>query len=160
MEQYYLPIELDFANLRKCLDNYVAEKLFIRLVGSKGGTVKVDESLEDRSLDFRKDSSGLYFLIDTEKVFHFPLKEIGTRDGNGFSLAYERIKPTEDGIGRMVMLPTGIYPYDPELPEPRRSILRHIFDEHLVEIYFKGRINLEFHSRWIKPHWKYWTIAD
>lgn len=156
MEQYQMPKKLDFKNLRLCLDNYSADFLYIRLVGSKGGTVKVNESLEDRTLDFKKDSSGLYLLIDSEEVFHFPLRDYD----KGFSLAYERIEPTKDGIGRMVMLATGMDPYNPGLPEPRRSFLRNVFDDHLLEIFFKGRVNIKFHSWWKQPYWKYWTICD
>jgi len=159
MEQYFLPKELDFEHLRFCLDNYEPEFLFIRLKGSSGGTVKVNETLEDRTLDFRRDTSGLSFLIDAGKVFHFPLNDYDSKQAYGFTLAYERIQPTEDGIGRMVMLSTGIDPYNPDLPEPRRSFLRHILDNHLVEIFFKGRIHLQFHSWFEEPHWKYWTIV-
>ena len=119
-----MPKELDFENLRLCLDNYQSDFLYIRLVGSMGGTVKVNEGLEDKTLDFRRDSSGLYLLIDSDEVFHFPLKDYQ----KGFSLAYERIEPTEDGIGRMVMLNQGIDPYDENLPEPRRSFLRSVLD--------------------------------
>lgn len=36
MEQYLMPKKLDFRNLRSCLDNYDADHLYIRLVGSKG----------------------------------------------------------------------------------------------------------------------------
>lgn len=150
-----MPKRLDFRNLRLCLDNYSPILLYIRLVGSMGGTVKVDESLENRTLDFRKNKSGLYLRIDSNEVFHFPLKDYQ----KGFSLAYERIELTEDGIGRMVMLSTGIDPYDQKLPEPRKSTLRTVLDDHLMEIDFEGRVNLKFHSWWIKPHWKYWTIA-
>lgn len=154
MEQYWMPKKLDFKNLRLCLDNYSADFLYIRLVGSMGGTVKINESLEGRALDFRKNKADLYLLIDSREVFHFPLKNYQ----KGFSLAYERIEPTEDGVGRMVMLSQGIDPYDPSLPEPKRSCLRIVLDDHLMEIFFKGRVNLKFHSWWIKPHWKYWTI--
>ena len=93
-------------------------------------------------------------FIDSNEIFGFPLKDYE----KGFSLAYERIEPTEDGIGRVVMLSHGIDPYAPNLPEPRRSFLRHVLDDHLMEIFFDGRVNLKFHSWWIKPHWKYWTI--
>lgn len=154
MEQYWMPKKLDFKNLKLCLDNYPADSLFIRLVGSMGGTTKVNEKLQGRTLDFRKEKSGLYMLVDSNKIFHFPLKDYE----KGFSLAYERIKPTSDGIGRMVMLSRGVDPYDSQLPEPKRSFLRTVLDDHLMEIFFKGRINLKFHSWWIKPHWKYWTI--
>jgi hypothetical protein len=160
MEQYWMPKELDFENLRLCLDNFKVDHLFIRLKGSSGGTVKVNENLDNKILDFRRDSSGLYFLIDSEEVFHFPLNDYNSEYSKGFSLAYERIEPTEDGIGRMVMLGTGIDPYDSDLPEPRSSFLRHVLDDHLLEIFFKGRIDLKFHSWWQEPHWKYWTIAE
>jgi hypothetical protein len=119
-----------------------------------GGTVKVNEGLEGRVLDFKKDKSGLYLLIDSIEVFHFPLNDYQ----KGFSLAYERIEPTKDGVGRMVMLSHGIDPYDPSLPEPKMSFLRTVLDDHLMEIFFKGRVNLKFHSWWIKPDWKYWAI--
>ena len=87
-------------------------------------------------------------------TFHFPLKDYQ----KGFSLEYRRIEPTEDGIGRMVILSHGIDPYDPNLPEPQKSTLRTVLDNHLMEIDFEGRINLKFHSWWDKPYWKYWTI--
>ena len=153
-----MPRKLDFENLRLCLDNYPLDSIYIRLVGSKGGTVKVNEKLKGKSLDFKKDSSGLSFFINSNKVFHFPLKDYDDEHSKGFSLAYERIEPTKDGIGRMVMLSTGINPYDSKLPEPRLSFLRHVLDHHLVEIFFKGRIDIKFHSWWDRPHWKYWTI--
>ena len=154
MEQYWMPKRLDFKNLRLCLDNYKAERLYIRLVGSMGGTVKVNKSLEGKTLDFKKDKSGLHLLIDSDEVFHFPLQ----RYDKGFSVAYERIEPTEDGIGRRVVLSTGIDPDDTNLPEPRRSFLRNVLDEHLIEIFFKGRVHIKFHSWWQKPYWKYWTV--
>jgi len=84
-------------------------------------------------------------------MFHFPLDDYQ----KGFSLAYERI--FDDG---RMHIPGGISdnPYDTNLPEPKRSFLRHVLDGHLMEIFFKGRVNIIFHSWWIKPHWKYWTI--
>jgi len=145
-----MPKEFGFENLRLCLDEYSADFLFIRLMGSMGGDVKVKEKLGDRVLDFRNDKSGLYMLIDSDEVFRFPLNSYD----KGFSLAYERIGPD----GSMVMLSHGIDPYDSDLPEPEMSTLRAVLDSHLMEIYFKGRIDIKFHSWWNKPHWKYWTI--
>jgi hypothetical protein len=150
MEQYWMPKELDFKNLRLCLDNFEVDSLYIRLTGSRGGTVKVNEELENRILDFRKDKSGLYMVIDSDEVFHFPLKGYQ----KGFSLAYERFKKDEG----MVILGGEVDPYDSNLPEPNKSILRTALDGHLMEIYFKGRIPIKFHSWWVKPHFKYWTI--
>ena len=150
-----MPKELDFENLQLCLDNYQADSIFIRLVGSSGGTIKVNESLENRKLDFRKNKSGLYISIDSDEVFHFPLKDSAYH--KGFSLAYERIKKV-DKYTQMIMLGTGVDPYDPTLPEPKRSFLRNVFDYHLIEIFFKGRVDIEFHSWWKEPDWKYWTV--
>lgn len=149
-----MPKKLDFENLRLCLDNYVANRLFIRLMGSMGGTIKVDKELKGRKLDFRKDKKGLYMLINGLETFHFPLRDYT----KGFSLAYERIEPTKDGVGRIIVLSTGINPYDSSLPEPKTSTLRTILDDHLMEISFLGRVNLKFHSWWNKPHWKYWKV--
>lgn len=75
MEQYWMPKKLDFENLRLCIDNYSANFLYIRLVGSAGGTVKVNKNLRDGGFDFRKNKSGLYLSVDSEEVFHFPLKD-------------------------------------------------------------------------------------
>lgn len=151
MEQYWMPKDVDFENLRLCLDNHQSDFLYIRLVGSMGGAVKVNEDLEGKTLDFKKNKRGLYLLIDSDEVFHFPLKAYH----KGFSLAYERF--FEDG---RMHIPGGISdePYNPELPEPERSYLRTVLDDHLMEIFFKGRINIKFHSWWDKPYWKHWTI--
>lgn len=153
-EQYWMPKELDFENLRLCLDHYSPDVLYVRLVGSAGGAVKVNERLEGRTLDFKKNKSGLYLLIDSDEVFHFPLNNYQ----KDFSLEYERIEPTEDGIGKMIILQRGVDPYDPTLPEPTRSFLRTVLDRCLLEIHFKGRVNLKFHSWWIEPDWKYWVV--
>ncbi len=158
MEQYQLLKKEDFKNLRFCLDNYKADFLSIRDCGGYNldgsyrcrGLEKVTENLENKKLDFRKDRSGLYLLIDSKEVFHFPLKEYF----KGFSLAYERFKPD----GTWIIFSPGLNPYDKNLPEPKRSFLRNAFDSHEVEIYFKGRINIRFHSWWKKYCWKYWTI--
>lgn len=157
-----MPKKLDFRNLRLCLENYNPTYLFIRDCGGireNGqfdchGRAKVTEDLKGKTLDFRKDKSGLYMLVDSREVFHFPLRTYY----KGFSLAYERIEPSEDGIGRIIRPSHGADPYDPKLPEPGKSTLRTVLDNHLMEIDFEGRINLKFHSWKEKPFWKYWTI--
>jgi len=145
-----MPHKLDYKHLRTCIDNYESDQLFIRLVGSYGGTKKVNEMLEGKSLDFKKNKNGLYLLIDKKEVFHFPLKDTH----KGFSIAYERFHT--DGS---MHLPAGLTsPYDPTFPKPKRSYLRAVWDNHLMEIFFKGRIDIKFHSWMDKPHLKYWTI--
>ncbi|HIG94799.1 MAG TPA: hypothetical protein HA283_02210 [Nanoarchaeota archaeon] len=154
MEQYYLPKELGLENLRFCIDNYPAEFLYIRSKYSMGGKIKVGEKLEGNKLDFRKSESGLDILINSDKVFHFSL-----RNPVDFFLEYERILNTEDGIGRKIILDPSVDldPYDPNLPEPNRSFLRTLLDNNMMEITFPGRVNLKFHSL-KEPKGKYWVI--
>lgn len=154
MEQYWMPKKLDIKNLRACIRHYSPELLFIRAVGSMGGDVKVRENLQGKKLGFKKDKSGLSIHINRKEVFHFPLKDYD----KGFSLSYERIEATDDGVGKMLMLQTGVDPYDPKLPEPTKSILRSVLDGHLMEIVFTGRVHLNFHSWWWESHWKYWVV--
>ena len=159
MEQYWLPKEMDFVNLRYCLDNYQANDLFIRLMGSHGGDIKVNEKLENKVLDFSVDKSGFHFIIDKNEVFNLPLKDYKDKDMKGFSLAYERVETLDDGLTRMVF-GSDDDPYDKTLPEPEYSTLRAVWDYHLVEVGFKGRIDIKFHSWWDKKlRWKYWDIV-
>lgn len=148
-----MPKSLDFEHLRYCLDNYKAKRLFIRLIGSYGGTRKVNEDISNKNLDFKKDNSGLYFTLDNQNVFHFPLRDLHSK---GFSLAHKR----KDKDGKILFLNFPYEPYNPDLPEPEISILRTIFDNHLLEITFEGRVDIDFHSWWVKPHIKYWKIRQ
>jgi len=150
-----MPKELDFENLRLCLDRYQANHLYIRLKGSHGGGVKINEKIGSRTLDFRKDWTGLYFLIDSKEVFHFKLESYG----KGFLIAYERFENV-DGIERIVVMSKNENPDDPTLPEPKYSVLRSVIDSHLLEIAFNGKMPIKFHSWWNKKaEWKYWTIS-
>lgn len=149
MEQYWMPKELDFENLRFCLDNYPIDSLRIGDCGVHGIT-KINEKLNRRILDFRLEN-GLDILIDNGVVFHFDLRDYD----KGFSLAYERF--FEDGS---MYVQRGI-PDNPDnegLPKPRRSFFRIALDSNEMEIFFGGRIPIKFHSWWHKPYWKYWTV--
>lgn len=158
MEQYWMPKKLDFRNLRLCLDNYSADFLHIGPTCSSPNGPRVNENLEGRTLDFKKDESGLRLFIDSREVFYFPLEDYQ----KGFSLEYERYESAEDGTSRMIIPSSGPEnnPYDPSLPEPRRSILRIVLDGRLLEIFFKGKVNIKFHYWWKWPFWKYWTIVE
>ena len=161
MEQYWLPKKLDWKNLRMCVDNYKLDSLFIRDIGSHGGKIHVNRSLEDCSLDFIVDKIGLHLFVDTpdlskdyENIFNFSSDEIQNRQ-NGFSLAYHRVRKDNT----LVILGSGEDPYDPKLPEPDLSFLRGAWDYKLFELYFKGRIDLKFHSWCQKPYTKYWAVT-
>lgn len=152
MEQYELAKRLVYSDIKYCLANYTPERLFIRLVGSKGGTTKVRESLENKTLDVKKTPGGLSFLINGSEVFTYALDDIG----KGFSLAYERL-PNEKGV--IPCLPTGINPDDPKLPPVEISLFRSANMNYFLEIDFKGKIPLKFHS-WNdkKIGWKSWCV--
>jgi len=160
MEQYFMAKRLDFKNLRLCLDNYVVDSLYIRVIGSKGGEVRVNEELEGRLLDFKKDESGLYFLVDSKEVIHFELDGYNKKDTKGFSVTYMRYKEANNGVENLIFSSRGIDPYETKLPEPKNSILRHVLDDCFVEMCFRGRIDLKFHSWWQEPHFKYWTVDE
>ena len=161
MEEYNLSKGLDFENLRLCIDNHTPEKLHIRKYHEIEqdrnhyfrGMEKVNENLNNKKFDFKKDDNGLHMLVNSEEIFHFPLKIRNTN----FSLGYERIEQIEKGMWRKVILKTGIDPYDQRFPEPKSSFLRSVIYDHLMEIFFKGRINLKFHSL-DKDNNKYRTI--
>lgn len=153
-----MPKHLDFSNLRYCLKNYTPLFLYIRLVGSMGGTVKVDENLKNKVLDFKKNKSGLHMLVDSKEVFNFPLKDYD----KGFLITYDRFEKIHNGLKRKFYV-DNCYgepnPYSPIFPEPETSIFRTVLDDHLMQISFKGRIDIKFHSWWDKGDgWKYWTI--
>ncbi|MBT4835646.1 hypothetical protein HON86_03470 [Candidatus Woesearchaeota archaeon] len=116
------------------------------------GQTNVRENLEERKLDFEKNDSGLHIIIDSNEVFCFPTAKSTTE--KGFTLAYERFN--ENGV--MVFPGSGADPNDRNLPEPTRSFLRNIIDGNLIEIYFKGKIPLKFHSWMDESYFKYWTL--
>jgi hypothetical protein len=152
MEQYHIPIELEFENFRFCLDNYTPNHLFIK--ECETGQIKVDEDLEGKTLDFKKDEKGLHILINDNEVFNFPENNYGM----SFSLRYVRMRQSEDGSGPH-LYERGNNPYHHSLPEPKLSVLTHYFDEHLFELSFPGRIDLKFHSKDSFAFSNYWTIC-
>ena len=156
MEQYELAQETVYKDLKYCLKNYKAKSIFIRLVGFRGGTIKVNETIENKTLNIKKVPKGLSILIGGSKVFLYKQDKTW---GQSFSLAYERIKDGRYGK-LVVMLPEGINPEDPNLPPVNTSFFRSVNFDHLLEIYFEGKIPLKFHSWWDKEkNWKYWRVA-
>jgi len=142
-----------YGDIQHCLKNYPAERIFIRLVGSMGGTRKVNELLEKRKLSVKRVRGGLSILIDSSEVFLFDQSKWWRRR---FTLAYER-DPNITGI--IPCLQTGINPDNPNLPPVNTSFFRSCNYDPLLEIYFKGKIPLKFHSWWDKEQkLKYWCV--
>lgn len=164
MEQYFMRKTDDLKNFKRALRYYTPKLLYIRDCGgvrengqfSCQGLCKVREDLTDKVLSFKQEEDSLLVFIDNSKVFTFD--SFKSRD-KGLSLAYERTEKTKDGF-RTVMLPTGYNPYDCHLPEPDSSVLRHLIDNHLMEISFPGRVNIEQDGWWIKPHYLYWKVTN
>jgi len=158
MDVYSLPKSLDIKNLRYCLDNYVADSLLIRRKGSEGGQMLISEYLEGKRLDFQEKNLEMDLTIDGQAVFHFPLN----RYTHGFSMGYERppIPGHPADAEHSLPLMGGKDPDDPSLISPTRSVLRHILDGCLLEIYFTGKVPLQFHSWKDKARQeKYWTVT-
>ncbi|MGV8087404.1 MAG: hypothetical protein ACP5N1_07265 [Candidatus Woesearchaeota archaeon] len=164
VEQYHMPKELDFENLRYCIDNYKANHLFIGLKKSVGGTIKISEDLDNKVLDFRHDNSGLYFLINSCEVCTFPLKNYSSEYVKGFVLEYVRLEMIDD-VERLIIHGTNRFPYtsemnpyDSSVPEPKYSVLRTVQDGHLLEISFHGRIPIKKNSCSENDGLQYWII--
>jgi len=152
MKQYQIPEELEFESLRFCLNNYEPYWLNIREKGKLADNrVFVNEDLSGKVLDFRKDETGLSFLIDSKEIFHIPLR----RCSRHFLIEYERTETIEiDGE----VIERKINPYfEGNLPEPTSTLLKAVWDTNYIEIAFRSKINIEFHSWWNKDlGWKYW----
>ena len=71
MEQYEIPPGRYYEMLSWSLENAKAEHVFIRLVGSCCGTVKVNENVEGKSLVIKHCRNGLRILIAGKEVFFF-----------------------------------------------------------------------------------------
>jgi len=131
MEQYELNPETIYGDMLHCLKNYEAINLFVRLRGSVGGDIKIDENLERKTLAVDEVLEGLSFLVDGKKIYVHEEDDFWKRR---FSLAYD----TED--------------------KPI-SVFRSANGNYLLEITFKGKIPLKFHS-WMDEEagWKYWVV--
>jgi hypothetical protein len=122
----------DFENLRYALNNYEALMFRVRPFSLGYETKIVFENLKNKTLNFKKDNKGLTFFTNEKELINFPLKKYQY----GFKLEYQDKNEFR------------IYPYynnpdDPEMPLPVQSEFRHVIDDLLLEISFKGKILLE-----------------
>lgn len=151
MEQYELAPKIAYGDIRFCLKVLEPEKIFIRNRGSHGGQVQLNENLLNRALNIQRIGQGLSIEIDGSEVFLFELDNLGKR----FSLAYERVNKDNS----RVCLSTGINPNDPNLPEPVYSFFRSANRHYLFELFFPGKIPLQYHSMFDKEAgWKHWKV--
>jgi hypothetical protein len=168
MEQYELPPQKCYDMLTWALKNFAAESVYIRLVGSRGGTVKVNEPLERKRLSIKRRRDGLQILINSKEVFLFKTTSIRKNSrisGKCWAIAYFRV----DKQNRMHYASTGYPnlrepqytgPDDPKLPEVKKTIFRAVNLDHLIEIVFSGKIPIKrtnILACGVKD-WYYWEI--
>ena len=169
MEQYEIPPSRYFQALCDTLKHFRAESVYVRLVGSCGGTVKVDEDVSQKKLVLKQRRHGLEVVIDGQTRFLFeqrsPKKYQGVT-GKRWSIAPFRI----DDQGRMHNASTGYPnhqephisgPNDLQLPEVKKTIFRSCNMDHLIEITFTGKVPIRRLVLKIFPryeHWYYWDL--
>lgn len=144
MSQFWMNGKDDFKNLKYCIDNFECLDVFIRLMGSMGGDIIVNQTMTGKVLT-ATDVDGIKLFIDGKEVFH----HTGITDFKGWSVEYR-----ED----IFDMPCDIVHPDDECPELFQSTLRNIWNEYfLVEISFKGRIPLEYDGEFYE-NWSRWRI--
>lgn len=167
MEQYEIPPGRYYQTLCYALKHFKVEHVFIRLVGSRGGTVKIDVNILRQNLKLKHSKDGLGIIVDDKECFLFrttSVKKDTRLSGKCWSIAFLRI----DEEGRMHFGSTGypnlIDPYtgpdDPQLPEVKQTILRSVNQDHLIEITFLGKIPIRCLGKLVfnTPNWYYWEI--
>lgn len=167
MEQYEIPPSRYRLILRDALKYFKAEYVYIRLVGSKGGTVKISEDIRQKSLTLKQSKKGLKIIIDGKEKFLFETWSIkkDNLSGKRWSIAFYR----EDSKGRMhhasTGYPNGLEPYtgpdDPKLPEAKQTIFRAVNHDHFIEITFSGKIPIRRLNKLVintTPDWYYWDL--
>lgn len=168
MEQYEIPPARYFDIINYALEKFKAENIYIRLVGSCGGTVKVNEDIRKKRLSLQRCRGGLRILIDHQEKFLFQqtsAKKDSRLSGKYWSVAFCRI----DSQGRMHHASTGypnlqepgiIGPDDPRLPKVRQTIFRSVNSDHLMEISFAGKIPICCTDRLVTPEIRDWLFWD
>mgnify|MGYP001558278754 FL=1 len=167
MEQYEIPPGRYHQTLCYALKHFTAEHIFIRLVGHKGGGMKVAENVLRKKLKLKLCKDGLRIIIDEEERFLFRTTSVkrDTRiSGKCWSIAFFRI----DEQGRQhygsTGYPNSVDPYtgpdDPRLPKVKQTIFRAVNRDHFVEITFLGKIPIRCLNKLVfnTPCWYYWEI--
>ncbi len=173
MEKYELPPNRYYQALCDALECFKAENVFIRLLGSHGGGVKVNEDLRQERLNksffVKQYRRGLKIFIDGQEKFLFETTSVKKDDrlsGKCWVIHFVRI----DRDGRMHNASTGYPnpqephitgPDDRRLPKARQTIFRTANHDHLIEITFAGKIPICRTDRMVipgDPSWYYWDL--
>ena len=167
VEQYELSPQNYYRFISYAIKHFKAEFVFIRLVGSRGGTVKVSEDVRGKKLVAIRCRDGLKIIINNQEIFLFKTTSVKKNDrlsGKCWAIAYYRV----DDDGKMHFASTGypnlqeFYtgPDDPRLPKVKQTIFRSVNDDHLIEITFSGKIPIRCSNKLVSriPGWYYWVI--
>jgi len=154
MVQYELSPKIATLDLLYAVKNYSPEKIFIRLVGSSGGTVKVNESLSDKQLSIQKTRSNLAILINNITVFDYKQESDFSKK---FAVMY--MKSFIIGEYKNYTITEDDYRALPNAVVADTSIIRGVdSSNHLMEIYFPNKIPLKIHSPSNNKQWYHWEI--
>ena len=166
MEQYEIPPGRYYKILCDALKYFKAEYVYVRLVGSKGGMIKLSEDVRQKSLVLKQSRKGLRIIIDGKERFLFEVWSVkkDSLSGKRWSIAFFRV--SEKGVMHYAHTgyPNSLEPYtgpdDPRLPEVKKTIFRTVNHDHLIEITFSEKIPIRRLNKLINdtPGWYYWDL--
>ena len=168
MEQYEIPPRRYHKILCDALKYFKAEYVYVRLVGSKGGTVKLAEDIRQKSLTLKQSRKGLRIIIDGKDKFLFETEtwsvKKGKLSGKRWSIAFYR--ENEKGVMHFgcTGYPNCQEPYtgpdDPRLPKVKQTIFRTVNHNHFIEITFSGKIPICRLNKLVNNimGWHYWDL--
>jgi len=166
VEQYEIQPARYYQILRDALKYFKAEYVYIRLVGSKGGTVKVSEDIRQKKLTLKQSRKGLTIIVDEKDKFLFETHSVkkDSLSGKRWSIAFYRenekrvMHYASTGYPNSLESYTG--PDDPKLPEVKQTIFRAVNHDYLIEITFSGKIPIHKLSKLVMntSTWYYWDL--
>lgn len=150
-EQYDLDGKSYVQSIAVAIINYRPAYLYIRDVGSMGGTVRVSRRLRRNDLlVIERVRGGFSVRVNGAEVFFFAVtRSPGYMWGTLWRLEYWRQHPGAVSAASI----NGPYenPDDSRLSEIKESVLRSVDFGHLIEVRFRGKVHLA-RTRKAPPH--------
>lgn len=140
--------------------------MYICLVGSAGGTVKVNEDIRQKNLTLKQTRKGLRIIIDGRERFLFEMWSVKKDNLSGKRWAVAFFRTNKKGVVHYAHTgyPNSMEPYtgpdDPKLPKVKQTIFRTVNHDHLIEITFSGKIPIHRLNKLVGkiPGWYYWDL--
>ena len=166
MEQYEIPPGRYYKILCDALKYFKAEYVYVRLVGSKGGMIKLSEDVRQKSLVLKQSRKGLRIIIDGKERFLFEMWNVkkDNLSGKRWKIAFYRVNKKGVMHSGYTGYPNYQEPYtgpnDPRLPEVKKTIFRTVNHDHLIEITFSEKIPIRRLDKLVNniPNWYYWDL--